>query len=37
MKGKARQLVNRPHTAATFSIKDEHRIINKLRILEKIE
>lgn len=35
MKGKS--IAVRPYTAATTSIKDEHRIMNKLRILEKIE
>ena len=35
-KGQARTMV-RPQTAATTSIKDETRILNKLKYLEKIE
>lgn len=37
MKGNAMAIAQRPQTAATSSIKDEQRILNKLKYLEKIE
>ena len=37
MQGKAKSLVSRPQTAATSSLKDETRILAKLKYLEKIE
>lgn len=37
MKGQARSMVMRPQTAATTSLKDETRILNKIKYLEKIE
>ena len=37
MGSRARVMATRPQTAATSSLKDETRIINKLKILEKIE
>jgi hypothetical protein len=36
MKGAAKAAI-RPQTAATTTIKDESRILNKLKYLEKIE
>lgn len=37
MKGNAKAIAQRPQTAATSSLKDEQRILNKLKYLEKIE
>ena len=36
-KGHAKAVVARPQTAATSTLADETRILNKLRVLEKIE
>lgn len=37
MQGQARAIAVRPQTAATTTLKDETRILNKLKYLEKIE
>jgi len=37
MGSRARVIAARPQTAATSSMKDETRILNKLKVLEKIE
>ena len=37
MKGNAKAIAMRPQTAATSTVYDETRILNKLRYLEKIE
>lgn len=37
MKGNAKAIAQRPQTAATSSLKDEQRILDKLKYLEKIE
>ena len=37
MTGNAIAIAQRPQTAATSSLRDEQRILNKLKYLEKIE
>ena len=37
MKGNAKAIAQRPQTAACMSLKDEQRILQKLKYLEKIE
>ena len=37
MKGQAKAIAQRPQTAATSTLKDETRILKKLKVLEKIE
>jgi hypothetical protein len=37
MHGSAKQIAMRPQTAATSTLRDETRIVNKLKYLEKIE
>ena len=37
MHGKAKNIAMRPQTAATTTLQDETRIVNKLKYLEKIE
>lgn len=37
MVGNAQAIAQRPQTAATSSLRDEQRILNKLKYLEKIE
>ena len=37
MKSNAKAIAQRPQTAATTSLRDEQRIMDKLKYLEKIE